>query len=246
MKKGKKYLVRTINLSNDESENSLKNDDFLKRVNKYQKKVTKLLLKYNMELITYTYEIGDKDLNKILFPKNEKELDVLNRCLIMYEAIRDHVGSRTDFYADNYVNRAYKLAYSEILGEEKEGTTEKFYKEICSNLITIGKLAVDNYEYRNYPYTSTEVEYYLGEGEKLGINFFKFIYLLLSKTTISSLKATCFAIKNDPIIAKYYKQLYFKHGVEKYALNYDIIMAYINSLEVKKNEKQITKSRKKK
>ena len=70
--------------------------------------------------------------------------------------------------------------------------------------------------------------------------------MLFNKTAIASLKATCFAIKNDPIIAKYYKQLYFKHGVEKYALNYDIIMAYINSLEVKKNEKQITKSRKKK
>lgn len=238
MKKGKKYLVSTINLSNSES------DDFLKRVNDYQKRVTKLLLKYNMELITYTKEIGDKDSNKILFPKNEKELDILNRCLVMYEAIRDHIESKTDFYADNYVNIIYNLAYDEILGKEKEGTTEKFYMEICSNLISIGKLAVDNYEYRNYPYTSTEVEYYLREGERVGINPFKFAYLIFSKTIISSLKARQVAIKNNPVIAEYYKLVYIKHGAEKYALNYDIVMAYMNSLEEQKKGKQIIKRHK--
>lgn len=199
----------------------------------YSYNLSQALNKYDLTLSKYTEKIGEKNVSKIINPKDEKELTIAVKCLEIITESLEYAKSRNLTVEESINGTLYYLLIKGSKDKKYYAVAQDYIDNIISNPVLYGNYIVDE-----VIFDLDAIQAYILSSGIVGdeLSALKAILKYLIKSSIMIGNATAKEIKNkDSYLANHTKNIKGKKGAEYFAEFHDVVIGYLNIYNSQQN-----------
>lgn len=199
----------------------------------YSYKLSQTLDKYDLTLPEYLKKIKEKDINKIINPKDEKELTIAVKCLEIIGSSYEYADSRNLKVRENLSGTFYYLLIKGLEDKRYFDVAQDYMNNVFADPILYGNFIVDSILFDVDDMQSDMLR--SGAIFDQGSAIKAFIKLAYRAASILIKAVAKESKKKGSYLEEFTKKSKGKKGAEKYAASHDLVFGYLNSFNDQQN-----------
>lgn len=199
----------------------------------YAFKLSKFLNDYNFTLTKYAEKIEEKNVNKIINPRDEKELTTAIKCLEVISGSLEYATSRNLKVEESLIGTFYYLLAKGYEDKKYFAIAQDYINNILADPLLYGNYIVDDIIFDLEDIQKYFQKFGIAYGE---LNAAKAVVKCAFKSIPIIIKSTAKEVKNkDSYLTENSKKTKGKKGAEKYAGSHDLVFGYLNNFNNQQN-----------